>query len=186
MSNPMFGGPVATIREDKFVRVNPGSKVEFWSRENPEPREASVIQVFKEYGSTSIPALILDAGGGTPELITENGTWHVRVILDAGKIGGKNAPENSVVVVKKPVHCVAVQFTGGAGNAAEIVKWVAGKHAVQYRQDDELTGTPEAIILSTLEGDVECVPGSYVVHNDEDGFYVVSEATLRKTYEVKK
>lgn len=188
MSNPIFGGPVvAEIKEDRFITVNPGSHVEIWGREMPERREADVIERHNEFGSVGIPALVLRvAWRKDPIIITENGTWHVRVLLDAGKVGGDTAPEGAVAAIKKPVACVAVQFRGGSESAAAIVRWVAGKKAVQYRQDDELTGTPEAILLSTLEGDAECVPGSYIVFNESDGFYVVTEAVFKKTYEVKK
>lgn len=78
---------------------------------------------------------------------------------------------------KKPVVIEAIQWTGD--NYVEVNKFVANYTPVALPRYEE----PKVIVIVTLEGEMKCRPGSWIIKGVEDEFYPCKPDIFEKTYE---
>ena len=79
---------------------------------------------------------------------------------------------------KKPVVIEAVQYTGD--NISEIFEWMNTVNAcVAYIDPDE----DNSLVIITLEGEMQCRPGWYVLRGVRNEFYPCDPEIFIETYE---
>lgn len=171
-------------KSTKFTDVKPGSTIKVSDVNNSyEPFEATVVEMKPEHGPHSIPALMVTAEHQEdPILLMGNGQTRVEVITDSGILASDQPPAGLTRLRSRIVEVAAVQFTGGAESAVNIIRWAAGKATINYR-----TGTDqdrEALIIKTLEGDMVADIGHWVVKGTEGEFYPVKPSVVDVKYEV--
>jgi hypothetical protein len=96
-----------------------------------------------------------------------------------------------------PVNVEAIEYTGGEKSAEIIIGWVQknGGNAVFYPTqgarhiwDEERRAivdydpTPEAFVIATLEGDMKCSPGDFVIRGTEGEFYPCKPSVMARKY----
>lgn len=74
---------------------------------------------------------------------------------------------------KRPVVIDAVQFTGK--NDAECLAFCDGMAT-------DMTGGTSLIIINTLEGEMRCKPGDYIIKGVAGEFYPCAEHIFHATY----
>ena len=77
---------------------------------------------------------------------------------------------------KKPVVIEAVRFTGGKGNANEILNWVNGSGG-------EASFDRDAIQIQSLEGRMLANTGDWVIKGIKGEFYPCKDDIFRQTYD---
>ena len=83
---------------------------------------------------------------------------------------------------KLPVEVRVWQWTGIDGGAAEP-QWV--KEAFQQKKVRMVAGANgNAIIVTTLEGDMALMPNDYLIEGVKGEFYPIKEETFNLTYEI--
>jgi hypothetical protein len=81
---------------------------------------------------------------------------------------------------KKPVVIEAIQFVGN-DSATEILKWT-GTPPVRANIDPG-TGVAESLEIATLEGEMTCSPGDFVIRGVQGEFYPCKPDIFAATYE---
>lgn len=89
---------------------------------------------------------------------------------------------------KRPVLVRAMEFTGGAENATEIINWIlAYGGTARYRSaqdsDQEHLATYEGIAIDTLEGTMNARPGWWIIRGVQGEFYKCKPDIFFATYE---
>lgn len=74
--------------------------------------------------------------------------------------------------IKKPIPVEVIQYL--PENEIELGHWSNGKVMVDYYNN--------VILISTLEGVMTAVPGSYVIKGSEGEFWAVKQSIFEKTY----
>lgn len=98
---------------------------------------------------------------------------------------------------KKPVEIAAVQFTGGAENATEIISWVDSGggtaswseplDAWEFEVEDGTIGhgpIEERLRIETLEGTMHASVGDWIIEGVNCEFYPCKPDIFDKTYEL--
>lgn len=107
-------------------------------------------------------------------------------------------PRHLQTLRKKPVEIEAIQFDGTWGRAIEIMNWANGVYFVpqgyehNLRRENELDrgshnlsqDAPAFLVISTLEGDMRCDRGSWVLRGVQGEFYPCENSILEETYDV--
>lgn len=96
---------------------------------------------------------------------------------------------------KKPVVIEAMQWDGTAENATQTINWILGYNAVaryigngedhpmRYEDENNKTGMPPFLVITTLEGNHRADAGDYIIRGVEDEFYPCKPQIFVKTYE---
>lgn len=87
----------------------------------------------------------------------------------------------------KVVDLEAIQFTGGAENATEIINWVlenggTARYHESY-QGHILTDSPEYLAIDTLEGTMRAEVSAWVFRGLEGEFYPVKDSVKKNKYD---
>lgn len=165
-----------------FTDARPGSVIQY-SGLGVFNQEATVLEMKPEFGPTAIPALVVQPKGTTDTvLLTANGDTKIKILLDARSVASDDLPQRAVQARLRPRTVTAIQFTGGAGIATDLIRWLAGKVAVQYRGEDN--DVDEALILTFLGNVSEVRPGDWVVQDEEGGFRAINGTEFVRAYDV--
>lgn len=78
---------------------------------------------------------------------------------------------------KKPVEIEAVKIT--ESNIAAVAVWCKGFQVVAR----DLSSTPVALTIPTLEGNMRAEMGDYIIRGVEGEFYACKRRIFEKTYE---
>ena len=176
----LLGAPAKPV---KFTDVRPGSTIRVTDNGGGDPYEALVLEVKPEYGANRIPALVVNpAGTEETTIVAATGRFVITVLLDSGVLATDTPPQHLVTYLARPVQISGVQFKGGMDSATEIIRWAGGKAAISWRQADATHA--EALIIRTLEGDMEASVGDIVVEGLAHEFYPVKPAIMAAKYEV--
>lgn len=178
MSAPI-GAPKA--KPIKLETCTPGSVVELTSADYAGPIQGTVMRMESEYGPTSIPALWVKPDGGSDEiLVTATGRVNVRLVMDAAEVFGTEVPAAAELCRRIPKQAVALQFTGGAQSATQIVQWGAGHVGLAYMADDGRGY--DYLTVRAGGGESELRPGGWLVKED-DQWSVVGDDQFSGVYE---
>jgi hypothetical protein len=82
---------------------------------------------------------------------------------------------------KKPVTVEARQWNGSPASGKDILGWMHRNGVAAYSK--WIDGTGERLVIPTLEGDMEAVPGDYVIKGVRNEFYPCKADIFHETYE---
>lgn len=97
---------------------------------------------------------------------------------------------------KKPVRVEAIQFDGTWHRALEIMKWADGVYFVPKGHHHDLRTPGEMdrsidcvkedasafLVVATMEGDMRCGPGWWVIRGVKGEFYPCDDEIFKQTY----
>lgn len=175
----------APTKEPKFTEITPGSVIEIADTTGGiAPFKGTVIEVKPSFGPTGIPALIVkvDGSSGDPVAVTASGRYKVKVLVDSRILGSAEPPAGVVRARKLPVEISAIQFLGGVDAAVKIIQWAGGKALMRWVGGD--AASPEALVISTLEGEMRAEVGDWVLEGAHGEFYPVKPNIFADTYEI--
>ena len=171
------------VKPPKLSEINLGSEVEVRDvMGGVQPFTGTVVGRTDSFGPSRIPAIHVKVNGGEVVVVSDTGKWQVRVNVDSAILGVTNDPAGLVHIRNKPTTKRAVQFLGGADSAVSIIRWAAGNAAISWRQGT--ADTAEALIVDTLEGQMEARVGDWVVCGLKGEFYPVKPDVFVEQYDV--
>jgi hypothetical protein len=177
--------PADAVAPTRFEDALPGSRVAVYAQDFDYGEECTVLQMEREWGPTSVPALhLIDSKGERRLLPSSNPQNKIQILLSAQQLGVEQIPEGAIRARTKPLDVIARQWHGGAGEASSIVLWAAAHAAIRY--EDESPASDEHMVIQKLDRSSEefLRPGDYLVKTVETGeFRVVTQGEFPELYE---
>lgn len=171
--------PAITSFEDAL----PGSKIAVYGPDFDYGEECTVLELQREFGPNSIPALFVSDSKGERRIISSIGQWKIQILLSAKDLGIEQIPEGAIRARNRPTDVIALQWHGGVGDATKIILWAAGSAAIQFVDEDQ-DGT-ERLVVQKLGADTEehARPGDYLVKDPDGDFRVVLQGDFPRLFE---
>lgn len=185
MPNPGFGNQFpAKAPTTKITDIAPGSTIEVRdTKQQVPPFSGTVLEVKREYGVTSIPALIVKVDGAAePVVVTDSGRWHVTVSFDSRLMAAEADPASVVVARRKPETVRCIQFKGGVDSATEIIRWAGGRAHLTWERGG--MGTDEHLALSSMRGSLPIAVGDWLLENADGTFYQCTPSAFTVGYDI--
>jgi len=83
--------------------------------------------------------------------------------------------------VKKPIPIEAIRIPSHRPTAREYYEW--SKAAPTWYHDRNIWMNEEGLIIPTLEGNMLCVWGNWIIHGSHDEIYPIHNDVFLDTYE---
>jgi len=185
MPNPGFGNQFpAKPTTQKMTDIAPGSTIEVRdTKQQLTPFAGTVLEVKREYGVTSIPALIVKVDGAAePVVVTDSGRWQVTVTFDSRLMAAEADPASVVVARRKPETVRCIQFKGGVDSATEIIRWAGGRAHLTWERGG--MGTDEHLALSSMRGVLPVAVGDGLLEGVDSTFYQATPSAFTSGYDI--
>lgn len=179
ISLPDTGSAPVPIEE-----AEPGSVIAVWGPGFYPGEKCTVLRMEAEWGPNSIPALHLVDEQGNRRLLTSGMQGaRIQILVSAAQLGIEQIPEGATRARTRPLDVVALQWKGGAAEAAKVILW-ATRFAV-LRFHDEEAGGDEYLVVEKLDRSAEeyLRPGDYLVKDPDGALKVVENAEFARLYE---
>lgn len=164
--------------------AEPGSIIAVWGPGFYPGEKCTVLQRELEWGPNSIPALHLVDDNGQRRLLTSGMQGaRIQILVSAAQLGIEQIPEGAVRARTRPLDVVALQWKGGAAEAAKVILW-ATRFAVLRFHEEEAAGD-EYMVVEKLDRSAEefLRPGDYLVKDPDGKLTVVENAEFARLYE---
>lgn len=162
----------------------PGSIIAVWGPGFMPGEQCRVLERELEWGPNSIPALHLVDSNDERRLLTSGMQGaRIQILISAEQLGIEQIPEGATRARTKPRDVIALQWKGGAAEAAKMILW-ATRYAV-LRFHDEEAGSDEYLTIEKLDQSAQTFlrPGDYLIKDPDGKLTVVENADFDLLYE---
>ena len=176
--------PSAGAEPVPFESALPGSTIAVFAPGFNWGEQCRVIHLDPEFGPTSQPALhLVDSAGERRLLMSTDPKARIEIVVSAEQLGIEQIPEGAIRARNRPVDVSALQWKGGAGEAAKFILWGARHALIRYEEDTDTSDEFLTITKLDKSAEEQMRPGDWLVKNPDTGFTVVSEADFPRLYE---
>lgn len=162
----------------------PGSVIAVWGPGFMPGEQCRVLQRELEWGPNSIPALHLVDSNDQRRLLTSGMQGaRIQILISAEQLGIEQVPEGAIRARTRPLDVIALQWRGGAAEAAKMILWATSFAVLRFH--DEEAGGDEFLTIEKLdESATEYLrPGDYLIKDPDGKLSVVENAEFARLYE---